>query len=110
MVVLDTPAQVARYISDSLAEAYRRALREAEELSGNPMRTLHMVGGGTNNSLLCQLTANATGCPVVAGPVEGTALGTLVVQAMSKELIPPTFAAARKVVAASITTKIYQPQ
>lgn len=107
---LPTPAHVARCIIDSLAQAYRRAIDEAAQLTGTPVRTLHMVGGGIQNELLCQLTADAVGVPVVAGPVEGTALGNLVVQLMALGEIPPDLAAARKVIAASTTVKTYKPQ
>lgn len=75
------PGEVARCIFDSLALAYRRAIRRTAEIAGRDVEVVHMVGGGVQNQLLCQLTADATGLPVVAGPVEATALGNLVVQA-----------------------------
>jgi sugar (pentulose or hexulose) kinase len=76
-----TPAAVVRCILDSLALAHRRAVRQAQELSGRHVDVVHIVGGGARNALLCQLTADACGLPVLAGPVESTALGNLLVQA-----------------------------
>lgn len=74
-------AQTVRCILDSLAGAFADGVRTAEELSGVHADTIHLVGGGSRNALLCQLTADAAGRPVVAGPVEATALGNLLVQA-----------------------------
>jgi rhamnulokinase len=70
-----------RCVLDSLALAYRLAVRQVQELSGREVRAVHLVGGGSRNSLLCQLTADACGLPVLAGPVEATALGNVLVQA-----------------------------
>ena len=74
-------AETVRCILDSLALAYRRTVRRAAELSGRTVETVHVVGGGARNTLLCQLTADACGLPVVAGPVEAAALGNVLVQA-----------------------------
>jgi rhamnulokinase len=74
-------AATVRCILDSLALAYRRTVRRAAELSGQPVDVVHLVGGGARNTLLCQLTADACGLPVVAGPVEAAALGNALVQA-----------------------------
>jgi rhamnulokinase len=76
-----TPAEVTRCVVDSLALAYRLAIEQAQELSGRDVDVVHVVGGGTKNTLLCQLTADACGLPVVAGPVEAAALGNALVQA-----------------------------
>jgi rhamnulokinase len=76
-----SPAATVRCILDSLALAYRRTVREALRLSGKDIDVLHIVGGGARNTLLCQLTADACDVPVVAGPVEATALGNVLVQA-----------------------------
>ncbi|MFN2560048.1 MAG: rhamnulokinase family protein [Jatrophihabitans sp.] len=76
-----TPAEITRCILDSLAAAYRRTVREAAELAGAPVEVVHLVGGGAQNSLLCQLTADACGLPVIAGPVEAAAYGNVLVQA-----------------------------
>jgi rhamnulokinase len=74
-------AATVRCILDSLALAYRRAVRRAAELSGRDVEVVHLVGGGARNTLLCQLTADACGRPVLAGPVEAAALGNVLVQA-----------------------------
>ena len=74
-------ASTVRCILDSLALAYRQAVREAEALSGKDVNVVHLVGGGARNALLCQLTADACALPVVAGPVEAAALGNILVQA-----------------------------
>jgi sugar (pentulose or hexulose) kinase len=79
--VPQTPAQTVRCILDSLAMAYRRTIRRAAELSGREVEVVHLVGGGARNTLLCQLTADACGLPVLAGPVEAAALGNVLVQA-----------------------------
>lgn len=79
--VCTSQAETVRCILDSLALAYRRGLQAAQQLTGRPVHRLHIVGGGVRNELLCQLTADATGVPVTAGPVEATALGNLLVQA-----------------------------
>ncbi|GHH91732.1 rhamnulokinase [Streptomyces capillispiralis] len=76
-----SPAEVTRCILDSLALAHRRAVEEAQRLAGQPADVVHIVGGGTRNALLCQLTADACGLPVVAGPTEAAALGNVLVQA-----------------------------
>ncbi|GAA1112801.1 rhamnulokinase family protein [Arthrobacter flavus] len=81
------PAGVVRCILDSLADAYARTVRQAVELSGAEVDVVHIVGGGSQNTLLCQLTADATGLPVVAGPVEATALGNIMVQARAAGLL-----------------------
>ena len=75
------PAGTVRCILDSLAAAFARAVADAERLSGRSVDVVHLVGGGARNQLLCRLTADATGRTVVAGPVEATALGNVLVQA-----------------------------
>jgi rhamnulokinase len=75
------PARITRCILDSLALAHRRAVRQVQELSGRHVDAVHIVGGGALNELLCRLTADACGLPVLAGPVEATALGNILVQA-----------------------------
>lgn len=72
---------LVRLVFESLAESYRRVLAEGASLTGERAEVLHVVGGGARNGLLNQLTADACGVPVVAGPAEATALGNLLVQA-----------------------------
>ncbi|TDC74355.1 rhamnulokinase [Streptomyces hainanensis] len=74
-------AETARCVLDSLALAHRAAVFDAQRLSGLAVDTVHVVGGGAHNELLCQLTADACGLPVVAGPAEAAALGNVLVQA-----------------------------
>ncbi|MFC7622218.1 rhamnulokinase family protein [Microlunatus sp. GCM10028923] len=78
-----TRAEFARTICESLATAYASIVRQAGELSGRAVETVHVTGGGSQNALLCRLTEEACGLPVIAGPVEATAIGNVLVQARS---------------------------
>ena len=98
--VPDSRPAYVRCILESLALAHRAAIRTAQELSGRDVRQIHVVGGGARNALLCQLTADATGVPVIAGPVEATALGNLLTQARA-DGGPADLASLRALVAAS---------
>jgi rhamnulokinase len=82
-----TPAEITRCILDSLALAHREAVEDAQRLAGHPVDVVHIVGGGARNALLCQLTADACGLPVVAGPAEAAALGNVLVQARAGGLV-----------------------
>jgi rhamnulokinase len=82
-----TPGEITRCILDSLALAHRRAVEDAQRLAGHAVDVIHIVGGGTRNTLLCQLTADACGLPVVAGPTEAAALGNVLVQARAHDLV-----------------------
>lgn len=104
-----TPAAVTRCILDSLALAYREAVRDASRLSGRQVERLHIVGGGAQNEQLCRLTADACGLPVVAGPVEATAIGNLGVQARALGLVPPGLAGIRELSEASADLVTYEP-
>ena len=77
----DSPGELTRLVLDSLALAYRRCVATASALAGVDPEVVHVVGGGSENELLCQLTADACGLPVVAGPKEAAALGNVLVQA-----------------------------
>ncbi|WP_127573854.1 rhamnulokinase [Georgenia faecalis] len=103
------PAALTRCVLDSLALAYRRAVRQAAQLAGHEVGVIHLVGGGVRNRLLCQLTADATGLPVVAGPVEGAALGNLLVQARTLGALDGPLVSLRQVVAASTALEHYVP-
>ncbi|MBG0850753.1 rhamnulokinase [Streptomyces spinoverrucosus] len=85
--VPDSPAEVTRCILDSLALAHRRAVEDAQRLAGHAVDVVHVVGGGVRNALLCQLTADACGLPVVAGPTEAAAFGNVLVQARAHGLV-----------------------
>ena len=78
-----TPGAYARAVFDSLALKYRLVIRDLESLIGHPIARIRVIGGGSQNALLNQLTADATGLPVVAGPVEATALGNVAVQMLA---------------------------
>jgi rhamnulokinase len=75
--------EVVRTALDSLAMKYRWVLDRLERLAGKRLDRIHIVGGGTQNRLLCQLAADATRRPVIAGPIEATAIGNIVVQAIA---------------------------
>lgn len=102
------PALV-RCLLDSLADAYARALADAQRLSGREVDVVHVVGGGSRNALLGRLTARATGRPVLAGPVEGTALGNVLVQARALGAVSGGLDALREVVRAAEPLTRYEP-
>ncbi len=104
----DRPA-IVRCIVDSLADAHRRAVDEAQELSGRAVDVVHVVGGGARNSLLCQLTADACGLPVLAGPVEATALGNVLVQARALGAVSGDLAQLRSLIRGSQQVTRYEP-
>ena len=103
------PVAMTRCIVDSLALAYRHAIQTACALTGRRVEAVHIVGGGSRNGLLCQLTAEATGLPVVAGPAEGTALGNLLVQARAMGALSGGLTDLRRVAVASSDLTTYQP-
>lgn len=103
------PAQTVRCILDSLAEGYARTLDDASRVAGREVDVVHVVGGGAQNALLCQLTADATGRPVLAGPVEATALGNVVVQARAADALPAGLDDIRAQVATITELRRYDP-
>ena len=105
----DSPAEVVRCVLDSLAEAFARAVRDAVRLCGRDVDVVHLVGGGARNALLCQLTADACGLPVHAGPVEATALGNVLVQARAAGTLPGSLEDLRALVAATSKVLRYTP-
>ena len=102
-------AALVRCVLDSLAVAYGRAVRDAERLAGRSVRVVHLVGGGARNSLLCQLTANACDLPVVAGPVEATALGNVLIQARAMGLLAGDLEGLRALVRTTQDIRRYLP-
>ena len=95
---------------DSLALAHRRAVRAAASLSGRDVRVVHLVGGGALNELLCQLTADACGLPVLAGPVEATAIGNVLVQARAAGAVRGELGSLRKLVRSTHELRRYEPR
>ncbi len=104
-----TRGELVRCIVDSLALAYRRTVRQAAELAGRSVEVVHVVGGGARNELLCQLTADACGVPVLAGPVEAAALGNVLVQARSLGADLPDLAAMRGLIRETQALRRYEP-
>ena len=105
----ETPGQFVRCILESLALLYRKSLDEIETLTGRTISTLHIVGGGSKSPLLNQFAANATGRTVIAGPVEATAIGNLLVQSLALGHIE-SHSALRKIVKDSFTVETFQPK
>jgi rhamnulokinase len=103
-----TEGELCRVLFESLALTYRRTAERIEELTGREYRVLHIVGGGVRNRLLCQMSADACGKRVVAGPAEATALGNILVQAIGQRQIDGT-AEGRRMVAAAVRPEIFEP-
>ena len=106
----ESPAEFARSIVESLAEAYATAITDAERLSGSKINMVHIVGGGSQNTLLCQLTANRTGRRVLAGPVEATAIGNVLIQGRAAGLVDGELSELRGLVARTCPLAEYHPQ
>jgi rhamnulokinase len=102
------PAAIARCVFESLALKYASAIEQAQSLTGRDVGSINVVGGGSQNALLCQLTADASGLPVVAGPVEATAMGNVMVQAFAQGRVgsPEEI---RSVVRDSFESTTYEP-
>lgn len=104
-----SPAETVRCILDSLATAYARTVERAVQLSGTAVEIIHVVGGGSRNELLCQLTADLTGVSVTAGPVEETALGNVLVQARAHGAAPSTLEELRSQLRRSQEVRTFEP-
>lgn len=104
-----TPGEFVRCILESLALKYRYVYEMTEELSEQTFQGLHMVGGGIHNELLCQWTANSLGKPVLAGPAEGSGIGNLAVQWVTKGEFSDIWEA-RRVIRESFPPVTYEPQ
>ena len=105
----NTRGEFVRACLDSLALTYRKTLDGLEDVLGRRVNVIHIVGGGCQNELLNQMTANACNRPVLAGPVEATAIGNILVQAMATGDIE-NLADARSIVESSFEVKHYEPQ
>lgn len=100
---------IVRCALESLAMKYRTTLRNLDDILGRKTERLHIIGGGVQNKLLCQMTADACGIEVVAGPVEATALGNIGVQAMAASALDG-LAAMRAVISRSVSLERYLPK
>ena len=107
--VPETEGQLVRCINESLALKYRMALEEIKECTGKEYPVIHMVGGGTQSALLCQLTADACKCPVYAGPIEATVYGNIAIQLMAEGVIG-SLEEIRSVIKASEDIRRFEPQ
>ena len=101
--------EILRCALESLALKYRWVLEKLEVVHGEAIDVIHIVGGGAQNQILCQFTADATGTPVIAGPIEATAIGNIAVQAIACGLIG-SISEAREIVRQSFNVITYEPQ
>jgi sugar (pentulose or hexulose) kinase len=101
--------EIIRCILESLALEYRRASGQLEVILGRPLKTVHIFGGGSRNRLLNQFTADSTGKTVVAGPVEATAMGNILVQALAAGKLA-SIEQARAIVRGSVDVRAFLPE
>jgi sugar (pentulose or hexulose) kinase len=104
---IDNKGQMVRAILESLAFKHRWVLERLEEITGNSINCLHIVGGGIQNELLCRFLADAVGKKLLAGPMEATAIGNILMQAKAAGQIE-SLAQARRIVCNSFELKEYQ--
>lgn len=104
-----TPAEYIRCIYLSLAHRYKAIIGMLRSFSDHPIDRLHVIGGGSKNPYLMQMTANALGIPVICGPTEGTALGNVLMQIKSEGLVE-SLSQMRQIVANSVELKTYEPK
>ncbi len=106
--VPQTYKEIARLIFESLALRYRQVMAYLQNVAPFPIERLHVIGGGTLNTYLMQMTADSIGMPVLTGPVEATAIGNIMVQAKAAGLVADRFEM-RKIVAQSVEMRTYMP-
>jgi rhamnulokinase len=104
-----TKCELLRTIHDSLALEYRWVYEKLTEITGTALNTIHIIGGGSRNRLLNQLTANATGCTVISGPVEATAIGNILIQAIQMNTLS-SLTEARAWVRRSFPMEVFTPE
>jgi rhamnulokinase len=102
-------AAIVRCVMESLALEYRWGTEKLRDLSGKALPVIHIIGGGSRNRLLNQFTANATGCIVIAGPVEATAIGNILLQAIALGHLS-SLEEGRALVHRSFDVTSYEPQ
>ncbi|MBO5545098.1 MAG: rhamnulokinase [Bacteroidales bacterium] len=103
-----TPAEYIRCIYKSLAHRYTAIISILQSMSPNPIKCLHVIGGGSQNKHLMQMTADELQMPVICGPTEGTALGNVLLQIKAQGLVG-SLPEMRKIVANSVELKVYNP-
>ncbi len=108
-VTTNDKGQMIRMLLESLALKYRSVMKAIEDIAGHEIDVLHVVGGGIQNELLCQFTANALGKRVITGPIEATASGNILMQARATGQVK-SLAEVREIVRNSFELKEYQPQ
>ncbi len=108
--VASGPAETVRSIVESLGAAFASAVADAARIAHHPVSVIHIVGGGAQNALLCQATANRSGLPVLAGPVEATAIGNILVQARALGVVDGSLEALRAIVARDFAPIRYEPK
>lgn len=106
--VPQTVGEIMRCIYESLAMKYRSTFSMIKECTGRDYSDIHVIGGGTKDTLLCQMTANACNVPVKAGPIEATVLGNIAVQLLSSGDIPD-IKKAREIISRSEALREYAP-
>ena len=106
---IDDKGQMIRMLLENLAFKYRQTFERIEDITGRTIEVLHIVGGGIQNELLCQFTADSLAKKVITGPVEGTAIGNILVQAKATGQIS-SLAQSREILRNSVETKEYNPQ
>jgi len=107
--IIDEIGSTARSVLESLAFKYRLVIEDLEKITGRPYNRIHIIGGGSKNSLLNQFTANATGKTVLAGPDEATSIGNILVQALATGLLENP-ADIRKTIRKSFEIKEFRPE
>lgn len=107
-VIPETPGEVIRCIDESLALTYRDALEEISRCTKKKYRAIHLIGGGAQSALLCQMTADACGIPVLAGPTEATVYGNLLMQLKAMGEVK-NLKEAREILKKSVEVQIYEP-
>jgi len=107
--VPESPGEIMRCVLESLAKEYAKVLKTLGKLTGKNFKKLHVVGGGTNNKRLNQMTADSCGIPVIAGPVEGTAIGNILMQLIANGELA-NISEARQLVKDSFPTTTYEPK
>ena len=105
----ETKGEIVRCIAESLAFRYRYTIEGMEEVNNKKYNTIHIVGGGIKDKMICKCTANATKRVVEAGPVEATSLGNVLVQAMAMGAIKD-IEEGRKVIKNSFDVARYEPE